>query len=529
LAEWAPKVSAIGIHWLRGYETFSHIEAQPGVWDWTSANAEVGTAGANGMNVSGLLFYGTPWISAPAVFPTADLGAWSDYVSHTVIHARGKVSHWEVWNEPPNYTNKLGTPANYARLVIAAYDAAHAADPNCQVAMAAQSNNVNWLDQTLAAGATDHFDYITLHPYEMLAVVDQGWEAEFMSMVPTVRKMLAARDPARADAPIWFTEIGAAVGTGQGLAKVTAASQADDLVKAYTMALAQGVTRIDWFEGRDGDSGPFGLLDPSGAARPAYRAFTHLILQLGPQPHYIGWVLLNGKDDGFVFQGSSSAVLVAWAPAGLQDNVAFGQAVQVMSPVSGAISSESRVTLTKSPVFINQVPAALVAQAQANETLPFPWGGDYSRSPSVSIALAAANVEHGLHQLDAESKSDPTMVDGVAARDCAKSSRQFFTVDPNFLSYSAEPIRISAVIRRHPESWKAGFNLKYESVSGWKSTGTWTAVPGGDDWSTVNWTINDPQFVGKWAYNFAFDSDIKLFSGYYLKSVTVTKLPRETQ
>ena len=105
--------------------------------------------------------------------------------------ARASVKYWEVWNETPNFIGK-GTAADYARTVVAAYDAAKAADPTCQVGLSIQSQNVNWIEQTIEAGAKDHFDFIAVHPYETLGVVESdGCEAEFMSIVPTLRKMLA--------------------------------------------------------------------------------------------------------------------------------------------------------------------------------------------------------------------------------------------------------------------------------------------------------------------------------------------------
>ena len=58
-----------------------------------------------------------------------NLAGWSAYVSAVVQHAKGRIQRWEVWNEPPNFTGKDQTPADYAKIVVSAYDAAKAADP----------------------------------------------------------------------------------------------------------------------------------------------------------------------------------------------------------------------------------------------------------------------------------------------------------------------------------------------------------------------------------------------------------------
>lgn len=168
---------------------------------------------------------------------------------------------------------------------------------------------MNYLEQVIKAGAKDHFDYVVLHPYEILNGIAEntGSEAVYMNIVPTLRKMLAAQNPAKAGVPIIFTELGSDAAKG-------ADTQAHALVKAYTMGIAQGVACIQWFEGLDGDSGPMGLLDGKGYPRPSYTAMSQMLEHFGQHPKFLGWVLLNDRDYGFVFQGAKGTVLVAWAP-----------------------------------------------------------------------------------------------------------------------------------------------------------------------------------------------------------------------
>jgi hypothetical protein len=144
--------------------------------------------------------------------------------------------------------------------------------------MSVSSLDIFYLEQAIRAGAADHFDYIAVHPYEVLGTVSLGQEADYMSIVPTLRKMLAAVNPGKADVPIWFTEIGEAVSGG-----VTAAGQAQDLVKAYTMAIAQGAARVNWFEAKEGGYN-MGLLSSSYRPNPAYTALQNLTARLGPNP-----------------------------------------------------------------------------------------------------------------------------------------------------------------------------------------------------------------------------------------------------
>ena len=71
----------------------------------------------------------------------------------------------------------------------------------------------------------------------------------------------------------------------------TPGDQADMLVKAYTLALAQGVRRAYWYDIWDGDAPageqPFGLIDRDGRARPSFVALKNLITVLGAQPRFV--------------------------------------------------------------------------------------------------------------------------------------------------------------------------------------------------------------------------------------------------
>jgi hypothetical protein len=170
------------------------------------------------------------------------------------------------------------------------------------------------------------------------------------------------------------------------------------------------------------------------------------------------------------------------------------------------------------PVIFVGIPSEWVAQADGHAGSPLPWGGDFSAARSVSIR--APNIESGLHQFQ---QVTTRSVGGEPVRDAGDGPHQNFAVDPSFLSYTSVPIRITVVVRRKGPS-NAGFNLKYESTTGWKGTGAWFTIPAGDQWTTKEFVITDDEFVGKWGYHFMMDSDSAAFAQYSVRSVTVTKL-----
>ncbi len=498
LPKWLPKVRDTGVTWLRGF-------------DLSAIDERLAEAEREQVHVAGFLTWSAP--GKPLSFPVDDLPAWSDYVEKMVARCKGRVKYWEVWNEPPNFTEDK-SPESYAKVVVAAYRAAKRADPTVQVGIATKSNHVQWLEAAIVAGAKNHFDYVTVHPYEVLGMVAKGGEPLFLNIVPTLRAMLQASNPERENAPIWFTEL------GQPVDKTwNAEQQAVTLVKAYTLGIAQGATRIHWFEGQDGDSGPFGILDGQGNTRPSYHALTALIDAVGAEPNYLGWLILEQGSYGFVFSRDGSYVMVAWAPPGLEVQVRLDREVTVLDPITGRRTKAPDVALTSAPVLVSGLSEGYGVEARSNAARPFPWDGDYSGMQSVS--LVAPDVQSGVHQL-----ATPVVkwFGNTPARDASGSARHAFVVDPNFLSYDTVPLRITVVVRRNGIA-RAGFNLKYESTSGWKTAeGGWYTIPDSPAFTTKEFIIKDSRFVGNWAYHFMLDSDSEKFSQYSIQSITVTKL-----
>ena len=517
---WIPQMKSIGLRYYRSPQTgWQAVQPGPGQWKWDALDQQMDYLDQQGFSYGGILIGNPKWTSEKngGGLPVGDIDGWSRYVSATVGHCKGRIKRWEVWNEPPNFTAKDQTPADYAKIVVSAYKAAKTADPDCLVGLAAKSAHINYLEQVIKAGAKDHFDFITLHPYEVMHGIVKNLDSEplFLHILPTLRKMLAAQNPSKANVPVIFTELGVNVKEG-------ADTQAHALIKAYTLSIAQGVQCVQWFEGRDGDSGPLGLLDREGNPRPAYTALGQMIKHLGQHPKYVGWMLFNGKHPGFVFETESTNVLVTWGRNESQDQLLLDDERTIIDPLTGKSTRSKSPNLTVAPVIILDVPAKIVAKANANAMVPMPWGGDYEHAKSVSITMGSNPNENGLHSLASDIVADAVVGYGGSARFGGVPGGNLFVVDPEFLSYTSEPIEITVVVRRNEANDNSGFKLVYESTDGFKSRG-WYTVPDNKTWHTKTWQIDDAQFNSYWGYNFSLVSDGNVYNKYYVKSVTVTK------
>ncbi|MGJ7511009.1 hypothetical protein [Variovorax sp. GT1P44] len=510
---WLPAMAEAGITTVRGFQSTPDVD---GLTPITAA----------GMSAVGFL----QWSSGPVfTLPVNDLRGWHRYVTAQVRRYKGRVKYWEVWNEPPNFTADQ-SPLSYAKVVAVAFDAAKAVDPTVQIGLAAKSNHVNFLAESIAAGAAGKYDFVTLHPYEVASLLPQGWEGQFMAIAPRVREMLREKDPAKAAVPVWFTEIGfnAATPAADG---VGPQRQSDALAKIYTMAFAQGVARTYWFDPSDSEGLTMGLTTVDGTKRPAWYALRSLNTYLGARPRYVGWTQPGNAYYGFVFKGPQGVVLSAWTRPAQPAVLALASDVTVVDPRTGATTTSRTPTLTDAPAIL--VAPAGSAQAEqwlteaaASNGKAFPWNGDHSASASVQLTAGA--MPQGVFMKDAPAA---TVANNTPEFNLEGRTGPCFAVDPTFLPlYGAAPIRITVVLRGHGHG-DPGFNLRYESDALIASGDGNGLVPTSEGWFHVagtafhqkTWTVPNARFVGLYGYNFCLDSDGTAHSQYSIRQVTVSR------
>ena len=418
------------------------------------------------------------------------------------------IKYWEVWNEFNGSFAENGTPAIYAELVREASLAAKRVDPSAKIGLSVANFDVRFIDAAIKAGAGDHFDYICVHPYEMLERLADNGEPAFLSMTTTLRNMLKANHQPE-DTPLWITEIGATAPVKQDRGMDQA--QAEQLAKAYLLSIAAGFKRIFWFEARGpsyGDGKDLGLIRADMTPRPSYNALRSLTRTLGPEPRPAGWLDLGNGGYGFLFDARDAAILAAWSPKGRDIDLTFDGDVRV-----SALTGDDRLLpagkpfrLTNTPVLIAGLPLALEAQARAQKTAPFPWGGDHGEAAVVTMQLRAANIENGVRQV----QSDTTIANAEWRR--TDFSRQdgeghyvYFWVDPQFASIGKTTFEITAVARRIAPDKSAGMTIDYESDKGYVGS-EYRNIPEGNAWHEVSWTIPDANFVGAWGWHFRLNA-----------------------
>lgn len=511
---WVSQVKAIGVGSERGFN-----QADP-----TGSTAVTGQFAS-----SGILMWSPS--GADQTFPVKDLAGWRAYVKKT-LQQYPKVRSWEVWNEPPNFTADT-RPADYAKIVRAAYETAHQVDPQVKIGIGAKSTYLRWLGEAIEKGAAGHFDYVTFHPYERAAQLAAGDDAPFAGIVSQVRAMLKAVDPDQESVPIRFTEVGLGVSAAgrQLTGTVSAATQAAGLVKVYALSLAQGIEQVAWFEPWDGDTDgttapAFGLIARNGQARPALTAYRSLISTLGQVPHCVGTVDHADGTTGVLFDNAGRTVFVAWAQPGTSPHLTTSADATVLDPVTGATSTSRDITLTGSPLLVT-LPDGDVAQWQARATTTRKVNATASDRVRfrASDGAAGAAGSGGLSWLEAP---DVTTVGGRKAISAASDPQVGLFVSPTFSAWRKTAVTVR--IRAYGTGSGAGFNVKYDAdrpvskldANGQASAGSWHSVPKGR-WTTVTVKLKDASFTGMYGPTITLDSDSTAHSDYAISSITVTR------
>jgi hypothetical protein len=288
------KIAAAQLTWVRIDAAWNGIEATAkgdrNQWYIGRLDFCVNQALQRGLKVLVTLWLTPAWANGGNQYaPPADAQDYGDFARWAASYWRGRVSAWEVWNEPdPAQSFWQGTVSQYVALLKAGYAGFHAGDPAAQVVLGGPSSNDDgWIGQVYALGGGSSFDVVATHPYQAVAddppeFPDDGhrwWFTHFPSVLAVMRLY------GDGDKPVWFTEFGwSAHSDWSGIANwqlgVTETQQADYAVRAFEYATANypNVKVMFWYKERSNPAGSnvheegYALLRGDLSPRPVYGA-----------------------------------------------------------------------------------------------------------------------------------------------------------------------------------------------------------------------------------------------------------------
>ncbi|HCU36012.1 MAG TPA: hypothetical protein DGT21_11365 [Armatimonadetes bacterium] len=207
-AHQVPLMAAAGVHWVRPWlkweNTWSMQEPEPGEFDTRALDAALRRMELHGQRYEYILFGAPHWVAGgqrAGVPPENKLDLWGQWVERVVGRYRGRIGHYEVWNEPdlmwPDDTRASGE--HYLAMLRATWDAAKRADPDCVIHGLSHSGNEQWLDNVGRQDPGRSMDLATLHVYSP--------PADLSAQLARRRAVLARHG--MADMPVWVNEFGA--------------------------------------------------------------------------------------------------------------------------------------------------------------------------------------------------------------------------------------------------------------------------------------------------------------------------------
>ena len=301
-----------GAKWIREEFTWSKIEPQPGVFDFSHFDQFMLLAAQHGVHVLPLLFADPSWVgSSESVIP-ADPSAYAAYVAAVVKRYGPHGSFWnehpdlasfaiqtfELWNEPyyDNGDNGDYNPARYAQLVKAASIAGRGADSSARFLIAAEMQGASsggsyvwWVDALYQAvpDLNNYFDGVAVHPYGTdLTNVSAATPGQAYNGYDQLRRIEVIRQQfinhGASAKPFWITEIGWPTNCSDSSRCTSLAGQAANLTTVFNYAttiwkdFVQGVFVYDYTDcGTDSSNSEndYGLDYFNGTPKPALAVF----------------------------------------------------------------------------------------------------------------------------------------------------------------------------------------------------------------------------------------------------------------
>ena len=191
----AQQMSTAGVESVRLFSYWGLMEPQPGVYNWSSADAVIQNVAAAGLTPA-IQFANVPsWISSdpnrPPIYSSSQISAWQAFLANFMRRYGAHGSFWaahpslpyhpttsiEIWNEPNLKLFWGGTPnpRDYLRLLKISKAAIRGVDPSAQIVFGGLfpfpmpqygMKALKFLNKFYRGkGAKKSFNVLSLHPY----------------------------------------------------------------------------------------------------------------------------------------------------------------------------------------------------------------------------------------------------------------------------------------------------------------------------------------------------------------------------
>ena len=183
------KAANIGVKWTRLHTSWEQIEKEKGIYNWQETDEAFDavlkhgitpfvTIGQGHRMYSGTGNYDDPELAAiygespaPPIGSEAELEAWLHFVGAVIDRYKGKITYWEIWNEP-NHRKYWGAPpsgTDYGKLVSVTVEKIRSLQPEAKIIAGSLAGiNAEYTDDFLSQCDPNQLDIISFHHYSDL-------------------------------------------------------------------------------------------------------------------------------------------------------------------------------------------------------------------------------------------------------------------------------------------------------------------------------------------------------------------------
>lgn len=175
------KLALVGVKWVRIQSGWQRTERVKGEYDFEWIDNVVDNLISRGMRPWICLCYGNELYNEEAkeifgavgiapIFNDEQKNGWANYVKATVEHFKGRVDHYEIWNEPDGtWCWKHGVSGTeYGKFCVDTSIAIRSVMPDATViggSVCGAGSYLSFLNESLAAGMDKTVDAISFHEY----------------------------------------------------------------------------------------------------------------------------------------------------------------------------------------------------------------------------------------------------------------------------------------------------------------------------------------------------------------------------
>lgn len=176
------------------------VEQKPGEWDWSAIDEVVENAEKHDLQLIAVLHESPAWAKKPL---EKNLEGWKEFVSRVTERYKGRITRWEVWNEP-NLSHRFKSAQSkqfFSELLKESYKIIKSTDADNRVVlggMASQESAFPFWKTIFTHGALQYCDAVAIHPYQFPA-------ESLVDYLDRLRKLMGEYGEVK---PVWITEYG---------------------------------------------------------------------------------------------------------------------------------------------------------------------------------------------------------------------------------------------------------------------------------------------------------------------------------